>query len=167
MTTSPTRAEHAAVLAGAVGLVVAIVAMAIRPEAPPVKGAEVPPIGPALALLACGVLLVAGSVRSVASGWRARHWPRATGTVLEARSLGGPYVYVRCRYAAGGAEHEADEVQLGRAGRVREGTPVGVKYDPEHPSRGAFAPMVRPGVAAALAVGVGVVGVSALLLAWG
>jgi len=167
MPTSPTRAERLLTLLGAVGLVAAGAVLALTPEAPPTKGPGAPPTLPALLLFAPGLLLVAGSVRTVASGWQRRSWALASGVVAEARALGGPYVYVRCRYVVTGAEHEVEDVRVGlrREARFEEGAAVVVRYDPSAPSRAALGPALRPASAVALAAGVVAVGVSVSMLA--
>lgn len=139
----------------------------LLPAPPPTKGGVADPPPGAFVALVAGALLVLGTARTVLAGWRARAWPRAQGVVVEARALGGPYLYTLCRYAAGGAEHTLDAVQYGvpRFSRLREGEPVAIRYDPADPARAVVQPGGGPTAATALALGVVVLGLSAFSIA--
>lgn len=152
---------------GGAGLIVAVAVVTALPPPPPTKGPPQPPIVPALSLFVPGLLLVVGSVRTVALGWQIRSWPRVGGVIAEVRSIGRPYLYVLCHYAVEDVEHAVDEIRYGFEGtdRLQRGAPLGVRYDPADPSRATLEPALRPGPTAALAVGLVVVGLSASLLA--
>ena len=143
------------------------IAWLLAPEAPPTKGGVSAPGLAELVVVLAGALLVLGTARTVASGWRARAWPSASGVVKEVRSLGGLYLYTLCRYTVGEAPHELAAVRYGlaRFSRFREGDTVTVRYDPDDPARGAVHPAVSPLAVTALSLGLLVLTLGAFSLA--
>lgn len=155
---SAARAERGLVLLG-LGLALAAAVLAVQAAGrPPTKGLSDAPPWPDVAALFAGAFLVAGTVRTAMTGWRASRWPTATGEVVAASRDLFPYLYVAVRFTVGDRPVRADTLQVrlapGVPPQLTPGARVGLRYSEADPTAAILEPRRGRGALALLAVGV-------------